>query len=135
MAHTVTLATYCGLMHRDHTLNAKLLSSRIDAIQSPLIAAAWSYHLSRHTDCRFSSYIAEGIVHGFRIGSASPALLPSKRNMKSAYSNPNVVDDLSGLFLNKICLARLLFTTAHLALYRSGTALANGDSLSSLRNS
>ena len=57
-----------------------------------LPVAAWEQYLSKHPDGRFSKYILEGLASGFRIGydrSSHPR--PSRRNMKSAQENKEVV--------------------------------------------
>ena len=50
--------------------------------------------LSTHPDNRFTTYILDGIVHGFRVGFARPSSLPSAtHNCPSAEAHPQVVTD------------------------------------------
>ena len=63
-------------------------------ITTPLLARAWRVALSTHPDTRFTTYILDGIVHGFRVGFARPSSLRSAtRNCPSAEAHPQVVTD------------------------------------------
>ena len=63
-------------------------------ITTPLLARAWRVALSTHPDTRFTAYILDGIVHGFRVGFARPSSLRSAtRNCPSAEAHPQVVTD------------------------------------------
>ena len=56
---------------------------------------AWTARLaSHHPDRRFATYVIDGIQSGFRIGfNRGQRLLPARKNMLSAYHQPQVVDD------------------------------------------
>lgn len=61
-------------------------------ITSPLNPAAWSVYLRLHPDQAFSSYLLDGLQHGFRIGfDYTTSCVPCWSNMKSARDNPLVV--------------------------------------------
>ena len=61
---------------------------------TPLVKDEWARCLKSHPDNLFRSYIVEGIQHGFRIGFqyAKCRCKRAKRNMQSAYQNPEVID-------------------------------------------
>ena len=63
-------------------------------ITSPLIVDNWRQALRDHPDKRFVQYLLEGLAHGFHIGfNPDQHCTPCKSNMKSAYENPQPVDN------------------------------------------
>lgn len=63
---------------------------------TPLQLEAWSNQLAAHPDREFAHYIISSVASGFRIGfgsSPSRHLVSARRNLRSAYDNPMVVDD------------------------------------------
>ena len=70
------------------------LPARTMALNSPLQTTEWKSQLSTFSDPRFYHFILRGLSNGFRIGfNGSQACQPAKRNMRSAYEHPEVVQE------------------------------------------
>jgi len=70
------------------------LGWQLARIPTPLSVATWQQLLANHPDEQFQRYIVEGIRLGFRIGfDSSHPTHSSRRNMKSAYEHPQVVQE------------------------------------------
>ncbi len=66
---------------------------RLELIVTPLRVEAWQHYLSGHPDRLFTRYLLQGICQGFRIGFHSrSACRRAKRNLRSTYEHPEVVD-------------------------------------------
>ena len=64
----------------------------LQANSSPLRWQEWDVGLSTHPDQRFRQYIVNGIQEGFRVGfDYRCQCWPSRRNIKSAMDNPQVI--------------------------------------------
>ncbi len=63
------------------------------AVNTPLVEEAWRKGLIGHPDQRWAKYITTGIREGFRVGFRHREVecRGAKRNMMSAYENPQVV--------------------------------------------
>ena len=65
----------------------------VHAINTPLGEREWMRGMASHPDQRWAEYIAGGIREGFHIGfrHGEVECKGAKRNMKSAYENPQVI--------------------------------------------
>ena len=62
-------------------------------IVSPLRVEVWEEYLSKHPDPTFAQYLLQGLSQGFRIGFQRTArCIRAKRNLRSTYDHPEVVD-------------------------------------------
>jgi hypothetical protein len=90
-----------------------------------LIVEAWQRCLAEYPDLAFVEYILRGTREGFRIGyNATQPIVKSKKNMRSAYEHPEVIDQqLLNISRRGICwdplikLIYLMFIPAELGLY------------------
>ena len=74
---------------RSHTT----LPSPLRRIKTPLHPEAWERLLKDHPDKGFTQYLLHGVREGFRIGfQGSGRCRQAKRNLRSAYEHPLVVD-------------------------------------------
>ena len=70
------------------------LPPRAMVVSSPLHPDAWQRHLRGFPDPRFSEFLLRGLREGFRIGFQDhQACRKTKRNMRSAYEHPDVVQE------------------------------------------
>ncbi len=69
------------------------LPPQLVQITTPLHRRAWEDALSRHPDQAFARCIVQGLHRGFRIGpKSSPSRQKAKRNLRSAYEHPEIID-------------------------------------------
>ena len=64
-------------------------------VNTPLRWSEWERELASHSDLKFSSYIAEGVREGFRVGFDHSVNLAGGRpspNMRSAIDHPDPID-------------------------------------------
>ena len=72
--------------------------ARLASVSTPLQLEVWRRMLQNHPDADFAKYILCGIEHGFHIGiqQAPFNLKSSRRNMSSAISHPQVIEEYIG---------------------------------------
>ena len=84
-----------GLEQREiNPLNQEICSV-LSKISSPLQSEEWAKGLCQHPDKEFSGYIVRGIKEGFKIGFPHQecSCRSAKSNMRSAITNPTVVEE------------------------------------------
>ena len=84
-----------GLEQREiNPLNQEICSV-LSKISSPLQSEEWAKGLCQHPDKEFSGYIVRGIKEGFKIGFLHQecSCRSAKSNMRSAITNPTVVEE------------------------------------------
>ena len=70
------------------------------------MAQAWASHLTAHPDPTFAQYLLRGLQAGFRIGpQGRGAPRQAKRNLRSAYEHPEVID---GYLTREVQLGRVV---------------------------
>lgn len=101
-------SSHCNCIGHEHyrytgdlmVLDGRRPSSRLQLpdwltkVVTPLVWAEWYRQLQDHPDSTYKHYILEGIRQGFRVGFryGSYANQSTKKNMRSALDNPEVVD-------------------------------------------
>ena len=70
-----------------------IVHPHLQHITTPLRAEAWQTHLASHPDQDFAQYLVRGIQQGFSIGiQRNTSCRWAKRNLRSAYEHPEVID-------------------------------------------
>ena len=99
-SHILTLSNFSGGIYRfiKDLLALELSSPTLptlpypSGISSPLCPEAWEKALSSIPDKAFTAFLMRGITQGFRIGVNEGApVKPARRNLKSAYEQPEIV--------------------------------------------
>jgi len=87
---------------------------QLQHIITPLRAEAWKKYLTNYPDQEFAQYLLQGIQHGFHIGfQGNTQGRRAKRNLRSAYEHPEVIDAYLAREVDLRRVVRLHPTAAH----------------------
>ena len=91
-------------------------------VTTPLRAQAWACLLTAHPDPSFAQYLLRGIQHGIRIGPrAQGGRCRAKRNLRSAYEHPGVIE---AYLTREVELGRIIRLSTDVALCLSNLQIS-----------